>query len=241
MEIVSYETLMEKPAIMFFVATRFVNREMLIEELRKYKSFGYYLMSWEISKTSHKPTQGEHFHFILFDFSELDYNAFRIKVLSGDKSKLKLQGQAKNGVGRQYGKETKIHNLFNACAYTLKDGNYESNIPPEIVQGFIDASFKKDDKSARRQELMDYLLEVVPSYEDYLDKLNDEDDNQFSKIINLYGKYFEFIRKEIYLYQVKNEQIFFNKSTTETTIRELIGKLKMDIKIKIELIYKLNY
>ena len=58
---------------------------------------------------------------------------------------------------------------------------------------------------------MDYLLEVVPTYEEYLDKLNDSEDNQFSKIINLYGKYFEFIRKEIYLYQVKNEQTFLTK------------------------------
>lgn len=237
METITYEELMTKQASMFFCALEHKHAEELHKELLHYIGDSYYMMASEISNVSHKETNGEHFHFIVFDFDESKYCSFRQKVF---RTMFKLRGRAEAGLPRQYGMEKEIKKLHLACTYTVKEGNVRTNIPLEIINHWIDESFKKSDKQEKRQEFMVYMVDLIKPYTDWIDDLDDEE-TYVSKKINLYGAYFQYIRKSIYEYQFEQRQTFFNKSTTETCLREIIGKVNKDKHICLELIYKLNY
>ena len=94
-----------------------LNSQLLLDELKHYKSFNNYIIAMET-------TPYVHFH-IIADIDINDYNAFIAKVV---RKKWKLRGRATNGNPKQYGRITNIKKPCHMIAYTLKQGSYISNL-----------------------------------------------------------------------------------------------------------------
>lgn len=110
------------------------------------KSEGHYMYSKETSADSHKSTNGEHFH-VLVQMDDESYH----KMSTNIKRKYKLSGKAMNGEPRQYGKMSKIKCMMDAVSYTGKDGIWESDLPPELLQEAHNRSYQKPQKNDKPQ------------------------------------------------------------------------------------------
>lgn len=107
-----------------------------------------YIIAQEIAKESHKRWDGGHYHFMV-QMSDEDYHKFTKRI----KEKYKLNGRAKNGVSREYGKVNKIEKLERAKAYTVKDGNYRTNLAKETIQKIYEESHEKEEIKTQAEEL----------------------------------------------------------------------------------------
>lgn len=127
--------------IMFMAHMPVADISNAVSVLLEYQSVGNYLVSAE-------ETPYEHLHFIV-EMSEQDYKRYS-KRLFVDKYKLRGQagrkGTIHEGKPRQYGKVKEIHDIFKACCYTVKDGNYLSNLPSSVLYEFLKNSYQKTEK-----------------------------------------------------------------------------------------------
>lgn len=105
-----------------------------------------YLISYENDKY-------EHFHFIV-NITDTEYHNFCQDYF---KKKYKLRGRAIKDHPRQYGKETKIRDQEKAIQYTLKDGDYRTNMSEMYIEEMVERSFKKDSKKKEMEKLFEYL------------------------------------------------------------------------------------
>ena len=126
-----------------------LNSQLLLDELKHYKSFNNYIIAMET-------TPYVHFH-IIADIDINDYNAFIAKVV---RKKWKLRGRATNGNPKQYGRITNIKKPCHMIAYTLKQGSYISNLQEITLNPFKDISYTKD-KRGEDKELRDKCLQFV--------------------------------------------------------------------------------
>lgn len=130
---------------------------------------GYYLLSQEVAKDSHKETNGEHFH-VMAQMTNEAYGLMSMNI----KRKYNLRGKAVEGKPRQYGKVA-VKKLLEAISYTGKDGIWESNIPADLLAYFHNKSYtkstnqeggKKPAKSNKSwlERTRDELLEMYPDH-----------------------------------------------------------------------------
>lgn len=141
---------------MFYFATLHSNRDYILKELLKEidPEKQMYLVTEEISKTSHQDISGQHFH-IIAQMEDKNYTNYSKRVIT----KLGLRGKADLGLSRQYGK-VKIKDLDKAISYVLKDnGKYHTNMTAEQIQEFYDKSFKKDDTRDIRRQIINSLIQ----------------------------------------------------------------------------------
>jgi len=112
-----------------------------------------FIISKEIAKGKHKETNGEHLQ-IIMDMDEKTYKNFNEQI----KKEFQLQGQARNGIGRQYGKISKndIKDIEQACIYTCKDGDIDSNIDSQQIKEWYEQSYQKT-KILEIKNLIEYL------------------------------------------------------------------------------------
>lgn len=113
----------------------------VVQQLKKYKTVGYWIISLETCNRAHKATYGQHMHF-LANMSNKDFNAFRDWL----KRHYDLQPKATDDQARQFGKVKTIENLARMAMYTVKDGNVITNMPEEQLRLLTKQSFKKVDK-----------------------------------------------------------------------------------------------
>lgn len=102
-------------------------------------NIGQYLIGYEASPY-------EHFHFLV-QMTSADYHKYSERVF---RKKLKLKGRwytiGNQNFPRQYGKVTKIEDLEKMKSYTIKDGNFRSNMPKQDVDKYFENSYKKEEK-----------------------------------------------------------------------------------------------
>lgn len=138
--------------IAFFFAVRHTEFDYLMQTMLEY-NVGLYIVAKETAQgDAHADTAGEHFHFVV-QMSDADYHKFSKRI----KEKYSLNGKAKDGKARQYGKVPKIKNLEKMMAYTVKDNNVRSNLSDEELDRLKEQSFKKEEKKALEKELLDWL------------------------------------------------------------------------------------
>jgi len=130
---------------------------------------GQYILSKEIAPLVHKQTAGEHIH-VLAEMTAAGYH----KLCKNIKDKYKLQGRAKDGNAKQYGRTEKIRDLKRYKAYCIKDGDYETNINDIELKELKEISFVKESREyasetkprkkpkAWMQQVVDELLETYP-------------------------------------------------------------------------------
>lgn len=102
---------------------------------------------------AHECADYSHYHFMV-KITDTEYHNFSKRIF---RDRYALCGRATKGNPRQYGKIKKVKDEELAMAYTLKDGNYRTNMDEEYIQTIIDKSFKKKDKDTDKQKLFKYL------------------------------------------------------------------------------------
>lgn len=119
--------------------------DYLEEKLQEY-NIGSYIIGHETGKYSH-------FHFMV-QMEDEEYHNFAQAVF---KKKFKLRGRAIKDNPRQYGKVTNINNLDKMKSYTVKEGNYRTNLTDEEIKTIYENSFEKVDRATEVEKLFEYL------------------------------------------------------------------------------------
>ncbi len=156
----------------WFMAIKHEKKEEVLKIWNEYlgEYVGKYLISTEVAEDKHKETDGEHYHFVA-EISPKTYH----KVTKRYKDKYNLKGQAKNGIGRQYGIVKEIKDIDRLIAYCMKDGQYETNFNEEELKKYENISFKpkykqKDKNETFTQKITNRLIQEKPQYEWDLDQ-----------------------------------------------------------------------
>lgn len=127
-----------------------------LERILQEYEIGNYIISMEVAKESHKETEGQHFHFIV-QMSDKDYHKYSKRVFV---DKYKLRGKAGGGLPRQYGKVSDIQNLEGMLSYTVKDGNFRTNMTEAEIKHYVANSFQKHEDRSFEEQLFAYLSEM---------------------------------------------------------------------------------
>lgn len=165
--------------ITFYLAMRHARADEVYKHIDDYcTSETKYVISTEKCKNTHKETYGEHFH-VVIEWDDKHYTKFKRDVIT----KLwKLKGQAKDGVGRQYGKEN-VGDEDAMISYILKDQDwfddivsgevsmldwfnntttgvwpirYQGYTPEYLIERYKE-SFKKEDKYTQIENVINHL------------------------------------------------------------------------------------
>lgn len=147
--------------IAFFAALHHDQSANLIKYIEQYitDASASYLIALETSKNTHLETQGQHIH-ICINSTTFNYDTFRNTIL---KNKYSLQGQARNGIGRQYGKIKDVRDETKLLTYCCKEANnniYFKNIDLKTIQEYITNSFKKESHLSLFEKLMEHLTNI---------------------------------------------------------------------------------
>jgi hypothetical protein len=163
--------------------------EYLEEIIQEYSVIKYLI--------AHENDPYSHFHFVIEFEKEPDRNYHNLckRVF---KDKYNLRGQAKKGQPRQYGALKKIENIDKMCAYTLKDGNFKTNMSQDDIDRYILISRDNCKKLEYREKILKHLEEMKitnPAYTFFSDSTLDTLEVR--------------IRKEIIRYVVQDEETNF--------------------------------
>lgn len=112
--------------------------DTLEEVLKEYNIQGYII--------AHEAKPYSHFHFVV-QMTDTDYHSFAQRIF---KKKHGLRGRAIKGEPRQYGRLKHIENLQRLKAYTIKDGNFRTNLLPAEILALKEISFEKDESLSKK-------------------------------------------------------------------------------------------
>ena len=164
-----------QPFIAFMCHATNDHYDYLETTLQEY-NIGQYLIGYEASPY-------EHYHFLV-QMTSSDYHLFSERVF---RKKLKLRGRAQQDKPRQYGKLKLIEDFNKLASYTIKDGNFRSNMPEQDVQQYFENSFKKEEKKKIYEEI---FINIENSYEpQYIAEYNPQLKEINKKIILLIINY----------------------------------------------------
>jgi len=119
--------------------------DCLEEKLQEY-NIGAYIIA-------HETTPFSHFHFCV-QMEDKEYHNFCQAIF---KKKYNLRGRAIKDKPRQYGKLTTINAIEKMKSYTVKDGNYRTNLSHEEITEIYNNSYQKVDKKKEIEKLFDFL------------------------------------------------------------------------------------
>ncbi|WP_445720972.1 hypothetical protein, partial [Flavobacterium sp.] len=215
------DDLFKNPCMCFF-AIKFEYFDQFMEIVEHYNDKSY-IVAKETAYGKHKASEGQHFQCVL-DMNDITYHNFSDKV----KNTFKLKGTSKDfkkdGIAKQYGKITKkdIKDVETACIYSLKDGDYVSNIEKSLIKTWYEQSFQK--KKIDIEALYEYLDENL---RDFLNQIG----NHKSHSNTILGT----LRKNIISYHLEFKYLLPRKSGISDYLRNFLQNSKY---IKSELKYE---
>lgn len=175
--------------------------DYLEQTLKEYDVGGYII--------AHEVTPYPHFHLVFEELVEKVYTNFNKKIVD----KYKLRADSKKGIRKQYGKITTIKDIEKLKSYTIKDGNFRSNLSSDELHEVIERSFKK----GKKKEWLDKCLEYIEEYK-----------SLFSPFTDSYCRYHavdERLAKQLIMFHIENEVVFtFN--SIKSMVRYAIQKTK---------------
>lgn len=149
------------------------NYEYLKEKLLHHIGDRKWILGKEIAKDGvHEDTDGEHVH-VLCQMTKREYESLNKNI----KDKYKLRGVPRDGKAKQYGKVKQIRSIDRMAAYVIKDGNYETNLEPEIIEKLKELLLQIEEEKANmpkeeekknaknynwKQKVVDELNEIYP-------------------------------------------------------------------------------
>lgn len=197
----------------------------LLETLEEYNIIKY-LIAYE--EEPHK-----HYHFVIEFATDPDknYHNFCKRVFI---DKYKLRGRAMKNQPRQYGAVKKIENIERMLAYTLKEGNFITNIDNTEIQKYIEISKGVTKYHTFREKLLKHLWQKNYTNPSSQILYNPDEHSLEQKV-----------RREVINYYLEKEEtnLKINKSFIENIYLEYIIKhktLKKEEKTEI-LYYKFFY
>lgn len=114
------------------------------EKILEYEVGGYMI--------GHESTPYSHYH-VLGQFpAKKHWTNFQKHLIE----RYDLRGKASTGKPRQYG-AIKIRDLEKLKSYTIKDGNYRSNMSQTDLDKYFEASFKKENEKSIADDIISYL------------------------------------------------------------------------------------
>jgi len=139
----------DKHFVAFFIAVNHFEEYEIYKIFNEYKDeIGKYVIAKEIALDgTHVSTNGEHFHFV----AEMTIKTYH-KLTKRFKEKYKLNGSAKGGKTKQYGKVNDIKDISRMIAYCMKDGDFQTNLTATEVEGYKKISFKKPEKKVKDKD-----------------------------------------------------------------------------------------
>ena len=142
----------------FMIVATFDCSGQIVEDLEKYlDASACYLIGLETAPKAHPLTKGQHYH-IFCDMTKQNYEKFRKTILV---NKMNLTGQARNGVGRQYGIVKHIKDETKMMSYTLKSNNIiYKNFDLKTIQDSYSESYQTKSPKCFVDEIMAYLLTI---------------------------------------------------------------------------------
>lgn len=135
----------------FFAAIRHEQKDEVFDLLNEY-TIGGYIIGYEISPDAHKETEGHHMHFVV-QISSHDYHNFSERL----KRKYNLRAKALKDKPRQFGALGKIEKLEKLKAYTIKDGDYRSNLSDKELESLAAQAYKKETIYTEWEKLVQHL------------------------------------------------------------------------------------
>lgn len=183
----------------------------LVNTLKEY-DIGEYLVGHENEPYSH-------YHFVV-QMSEKDYHKYAKRVF---KDKFNLRGRAIKDYPRQYGKIKKIADISKMQAYTLKEGDYRTNMSLEKINELIILSKQNTRKSTLEEELMNDLIKFdTPHMGDYdlQKRILRFYMNQETKVIITKSKLNNLLTKYKMFYKIHNYKII-----TDEYLENILGSL----------------
>lgn len=108
------------------------------------KTDALYVMCHEVADDVHHRFNGSHYHF----FAQIEDKAYH-SFAKWMKDRYTLIGKASDGNSREYGCVKSVKDQDRAIAYILKDGDYRSNMEPNLIKNLYETSFKKNKKDER--------------------------------------------------------------------------------------------
>lgn len=194
-----------------------------LEEIIKEYNIVKYLIAYE-----NEPY--EHFHFVIefHDEPDKNYHNFCKRVF---KDKYKLRGQAKKNQPRQYGCLKKVENLERMCAYTIKDGNFRTNMEQTDIDNYIAISKETTKFHNFRDKIIEHLNNQNyhnPTHSFFYSADTDSLEKKCKKeVINYFLKH-----------QETNKNMKLTKSFVENIYLEYLVKTnKLTLEEKTEAIY----
>lgn len=119
-----------------------------LEKILKEYDVGGYIIAHEVSPYPH-------FHLVFEELDENVYTNYNKKIVE----KYKLRADSKKGIRKQYGKITTIKDIEKLKSYTVKDGNYRTNLSHEEMVKVLENSFKKQKKTEWLEKCISHLEE----------------------------------------------------------------------------------
>lgn len=138
----------------FFAAIRHEHKDEVFDLMDEYK-IGGYIIGYETTPNAHQETEGQHMHFVV-QISNHDYHNFSERL----KRKYNLRAKALKDKPRQYGALTKIEKLEKLKAYTLKDGDYKSNLSDKELKELSGMAYRKETIHTQWEKLVEHLHQV---------------------------------------------------------------------------------
>lgn len=210
----------------FFFAIKHEHYPYISNTINKYE-IGKFLIAKETDTKVHLETEGQHFHFLV-QMTRDNYAKFS-KVL---RDKFNLRGRSKDGKPRQYGILKEIKDLDRIAAYTIKDGNYYTNMCDEDLDKWYKISFKKDLKKKHYDKLMEYIDHYpIIKISEWPDHLSEKPSQHFPQsialaIIDYYRKYCPDtgLTPNIIRNYVNKYLLYYSKHDNETIYHFMFGK-----------------
>jgi len=218
------------PFIAFMCHAPTSEYQYLEDTLQEY-NIGNYLIGHEISPY-------EHYHFLV-EMTTADYHLFAERVF---RKKFKLRGRAKDGNPRQYGKIKNIEDLEKLKSYTIKDGNYRSNMPEQDVAKYFETSYKKTEKKKIYEEISEHLEENYDFIFTYSNKYAQTTEMHYEENQHQYIKNIRNIKLNIINYLRINTDINMCKSNINSYTQFFLKKTtKLQDEQKNLIIYQLLF
>lgn len=183
--------------IAFMAAIKHEHFEYVMDTLKEY-DIGAYLVSKEVAPYVHEETGGQHMHFLV-QMGDKDYHKFAKRVFV---DKFKLRGKASKDKPRQYGRVKKIENLEKMAAYTLKDGNIETNMSEIDLQRYKNISIEATDEMKFEDKIYKHLDEQ-PRPEGRWEPI----EFNFRQLAVIITRYVQAQGKSYYLSRIKLEKL----------------------------------
>ena len=162
---------------MFFFAIRHEHRKEVLEIFEQYDKEKY-IVGFETShRDTLKETDGEHIHFYCLA-PDKTYNAFSKRLIE----RFNLRRKAVKGQERQFGKDRRdVQSLERMKAYTLKDGDFVTNMTQGEIDKLVEISFRRTTRLDFADKVYANLRALSDSFQgdyyyngEYIMRLKDE-------------------------------------------------------------------